>query len=602
MSRNSKIIIKIFICLSISAGLTFVFSYFRVMNSNTLIFNMFFVFLVSLVILFFSETKLNSSIELDKKEKDHNRKIEDMKKTAVDLLKERELLEKKVRERTSELEIANEKLKNLDIIKTNFFTNISHEIRTPLTLIMSPLESIINGNYGGQIDKNNEILKIMRNNGLHLLKLINNLLDYTKLETGKMAIHKKNVNIIKLVEHYIESIKPAAMTRELEIKYFCYSDSIIACIDNDLFEIIFFNIISNAFKFTPNSGVITIILEKINNDRFSIEIRDTGIGIPEEKFEYIFDRFSQISDNIIESSGIGLSLVKDIITLHDGEISLESQVEKGSAFKITLPIGITDENDAENIISSGNFKKVDGYILQDLIYEKSFKNKNESSTKKKTVFIVEDNNNMLEFLVEVLTNKFNVITANNGLDALQKLESNNIDIDLILSDVMMPKMNGKDFFNKIKDNERYKDIPLIFLTAKASFEEKIEGLREGAIDYIYKPFSIEELEAKIESIINKKEIIRESYKKEIKNSILNVLDSAKEKPQEKDLTKILSEYNVTHREIEIINLILKGSEYKEISNMLEISINTVNNHIQNIYKKLNIQNRIELINLINRMN
>jgi DNA-binding NarL/FixJ family response regulator len=334
-----------------------------------------------------------------------------------------------------------------------------------------------------------------------------------------------------------------------------------------------------------------IMLEKSDMDHFRLVIRDTGVGIPKEKYDFIFERFTQISDNV-QGSGIGLSLVKDIIMLLDGTIEVESEVEKGSSFIVTIPLGDCTESQPIK-----DFGKVEEFNIQGLGNQNETVNRDSEFEKnKKTILAVEDNVNMREFLVEVLKGEYNVMTAGDGNSALKKLMKEEMKIDLIISDVMMPNLDGKEFFNRIKDDERYKDIPFIFLTAKARFEDKIEGLRDGAMDYIYKPFSIEELLAKIDTIIRKKDSIKEAYKKAIKKSIIGAIDEdmpSKYESEEADFSK----FNITPREEEIIKLILKGEEYKDISVTLNISINTVNNHIQNIYRKLDIQNRMELINL-----
>jgi signal transduction histidine kinase/DNA-binding NarL/FixJ family response regulator len=591
MNKKIGMILRVLAVLSISVLLTVILAFFRIMNRDTFIFNAVFVSIISLVILFFFETQRSQTADLDIQNRANAKRLKDVEKTADDLLKERMLLEEKVRERTSDLEKANRKLKEMDAIKTNFFTNISHEIRTPLTLLLSPLESVINGAYGEKIDRNNKILKVMKSNGLHLLKLINNLLDFTRIETGRMTVRKEAVDAARLVGFYVESIRQAAESRDLSLKYSCYEDGIPALIDKNLFEVVFFNLVSNAFKFTPNSGTITVILER-KGGNLVLEIRDTGVGIPKEKHDLIFDRFTQAFDDA-KGAGLGLSLVRDIVSLLNGNIAVESEVERGSSFTVTLPLG-----DCENTEPMKNFEKIDEYILHDLVTQNEKICPDGLQEKsKRSILIVEDNSNMRDFLSEVLKDEYNVITADDGYVALQKLEGCETGMDLIISDVMMPNLDGKDFFNMIKNDDKYKDIPFIFLTAKASFEDKIDGLKEGAIDYIYKPFSIEELIARVESIINKKERIKESYKREIRNSIMDFFDSGKKMQNTNDDSVIFARFNITPREGEIIKLILKGEENKGIGDILNISVNTVNNHIQNIYRKLNIQNRVELINL-----
>ncbi len=540
--------------------------------------------------------KIQENIESTKNQ------IESLEKISAELLQEKNLLEIKVVERTKELVSANEKLKVLDELKTNFFANISHEFRTPLTLLISPLTELKKGGYGKSIDKNNRIFDTMLKNASRLLRLINSILDFTRIEEGKMNINKEKINISSALKIYVSQVESACKHKNLYIKFKDNTNGITAFIDQNLFETAIFNVISNALKFTEKGG-ITVKLEKDNNDCFIIEITDTGIGIPEDMQEYIFERFHQVDKNPnrkYEGSGIGLALTKEIIELHEGKISVESKLNQGSTFKIILPIG-------KNIKSingkTATLKETNPVFLEEFKVEKDeeiIKNKSIDKTKK-TILLIEDNIDLQKYISSVLEKKYNIEIARNGIDALEKIK-NCKNPSLFISDIMMPEMDGKELYRKIQDIESFKNIPFIFLTARAGEEEKIDGLRSGAIDYINKPFNIEELKAKIENIVSKTTDIKDSYKTEIHKKILNLMEeeTGDSKLNETTIELKLNSYNLSKREIEIIAFLVKGTEAKEIANKLYISKHTVVNHISNIYKKIGVSNKIELFNLLHK--
>ncbi len=535
-----------------------------------------------------------------KTNEDNQMRLEKLEELSNELMLEKQVLEQKVQERTSKLAEANEKLKELDIAKTNFFANISHELRTPLTLIISPLNEIRKGSYGKDIDKNNNIFVTMQKNASRLLRLINNILDFTKIEENKMKIFKEKINISNALKIYISQIESACKNKNLYIKFIDNSKGIITLIDQNLFEIAIFNILSNALKFTDKGG-ITIELEKIGNDYFIITISDTGIGIPEEKKEYIFERFHQIderSNRKYEGSGIGLALSKEIIELFNGKISVESKLGHGTIFKILLPIEkVTLNNDGK----MAKLKDVNPAIIEEfkIVKEEIIKEIKPAVKKEKTILLVEDNIDLQKYISSMLENNYNIDIAKNGMDALEKIKKCQKPL-LIISDIMMPEMDGRKFYKEIQKIKDYKEIPFIFLTARAGEDEKISGLKSGAIDYICKPFNIDELIAKVENIISKNENIKDSYKNEIHKKVINLLNEETKdlKLNEITIEMKLREFNLSNREKEIIALLIKGNETKEIAIKLKINNHTVENHITNIYKKIGISNKIELYRLL----
>ncbi|MDY6933935.1 MAG: ATP-binding protein [Spirochaetota bacterium] len=430
-------------------------------------------------------------------------------------------LEKKVAERTSELAEANKKLKDLDIAKTNFFANISHELRTPLTLILSPIEAIIQGDYGNNLKNDDDILNSVYENGIRLLKLINNLLDFSKIEAGKMSLKRRKSDISKLIRHYSSSVISTAENIGLTIKFVDNTDGVITWVDQNLFEKAVFNLISNALKFTPAGGLIDVQLDG-NKDKFNISIKDTGIGIPRDKLNTIFERFSQVDSSLsrqYSGTGIGLSFAKEIIELHKGTIEVESELGKGSVFTISMPILNSpdiDHNDSSDgngsFISNNNHNiigEINPYLWEDrgdvmgspslIKDDKAYQPK-----KKRTILIVDDSLDMLKFLHTLLNREYNVFSAINGKEALQKLSKGDLKPDLVIADIMMPEMDGYELTEAIRSISRLEGLPIILLTAKADIPMKVKGIKKGANDYIVKPFNPKELLARVDSQIELK--------------------------------------------------------------------------------------------------
>ncbi len=455
--------------------------------------------------------------------------------------------------KTKKLLSDNQELQSLNQSKNNFIANVSHEFRTPLTLLLSPIEAIIQGEYGERINKSDPIFDAMLHNGRKLLRLINNLLDFSKIEAGKIIMHKERTDISRLLEYYVSTVKSTAEYRKLSLVFNDNSDGIIAFIDRDLIEKAVFNLISNALKFTPAGGSIIIQLDDaeapfdsaqgaVNNAAadiersrnaayskcFSITVKDSGIGIPGEKLDLIFERFAQVdssSSRKYEGTGIGLALTKEIVELHGGKITVKSREGKGSAFTIVLPIEDSEKKDdwteAAGMVDE-NINKISPVLLSDISRIKSpvsVNIKEKLTEKQQSILIVEDNIEMMDFLKIFLEKEYNVLMAYNGKEGLEITVSRKP--DLILSDVMMPEMDGYEMTREIRNNEELTGIPIIFLTSKAETAMKLEGLELGAIDYIVKPFNLAELSARIKAQLDMKSLRDEaiSQKKALEESI-----------------------------------------------------------------------------------
>jgi signal transduction histidine kinase/DNA-binding response OmpR family regulator len=406
---------------------------------------------------------------------------------------------------------ANERLKELDRAKTNFFTNISHEFRTPLTLILGPLEvmlSKLSQKNSMPVDKDD--IRTMHRNSIRLLKLVNNLLDFSRIEAGKMKPEFRKTNVTGQLKNHISTLESAIRAKNITLNTTIEEDKLYAYLDRGMFEKIIMNLLSNAYKFTDEGGEINVKAWE-EKERILIRVSDTGGGIPEDKLFTIFDRFSQGDSSIkrrYEGTGIGLSLVKELLTIHKGEISVKSDIGKGTAFTICLNKGFEHlekglvmegveedgSKEMENCLSGVMTEPETDRLRQAGKGRDRDRDKQAADSK---VLIVEDNDDMVQFISSVLRDQYEVHTAFNGMEGLRKVKE--IRPDLVLSDIMMPEMDGYKLVERIRKDKECSTVPIILLTAKADIPDKLRGFRKGANDYIAKPFNTDELCARINS-------------------------------------------------------------------------------------------------------
>ena len=416
-------------------------------------------------------------------------------------------------------QIQTEKLEELDSMKSRFFANISHEFRTPLTLILGPVEKHMPTVKGSALKQD---LSVIQRNALRLQRLINQILNLSKIETGKMKLRARVENIVALVNGYVQSFESLAKQKEIDFKFNSAEEDIQLFVDKDKIEKILYNLLSNAFKFTDKGGRIEIIVTLLEEGRaVSISISDTGKGIPPDKLEHIFDRFYQVDDSYTrdqEGTGIGLALTKELVKLHHGEIKVEShpdsyQEGKGTTIRVYLPTGkehLSPDEIADEIISEEQ-----NVSIQDQHDELTYKREkilikaSDSEKSKPILLVVEDNVDLLFYIREYLEKFYNILGAVDGEEGLQ--EAIKHIPDLIISDVMMPGMDGFELCRKLKSDERTSHIPVILLTARAGKESKIEGLETGADDFITKPFDNEELLTRVKNLIEQRNRIREQF-------------------------------------------------------------------------------------------
>jgi signal transduction histidine kinase/DNA-binding response OmpR family regulator len=406
-----------------------------------------------------------------------------------------------------------EKMYEVDEMKSRFFANISHEFRTPLTLIFGPAKDVIEKT---KEPDTRQSVGIIKRNASKLYNLVNQLLDISKLEAGRMILQTSEQNIIPLLKGLVLSFTSLAERKKITLQFNTIEENLNVYIDNDKVEKIVTNLLSNAFKFTPEGGNIAFTVEKMIKEA-EITISDNGVGIPKERIDKIFDRFYQVDGSHTresEGTGLGLALTKELVELHKGKIKVESKEEEGTTFTVLLPLG-KEHLKPEEIVEKEIQEQIPETIEEaELISEtESQKEKTDIDllleTDKPLLLIVEDNSDVRKYIISHLEEDYRIQEAVDGEDGLEQA-LNHIP-DLIISDVMMPKMDGFELCNKLKTDEKTSHIPIIMLTAKATSKDKIEGYETGADDYIMKPFDAAELKVRIKNLIEIRRKLQEKF-------------------------------------------------------------------------------------------
>lgn len=401
-----------------------------------------------------------------------------------------------------------EKVQELSQMKLRFFTNISHEFRTPLTLIIGPLEKLIQQGHSLSEKKIAESYAIMHRNASILLRLINQLVDFRKFEQGKMKLYASESNIITFLNEVFLSFAELAENKNITYNFNTSRDDIKIWFDDDKLERIMYNLLSNAFKFTPQNGQIDLIVDEDDYDVI-IQVSDNGVGIPVENQKHIFERFYQaekIKNRKVGSTGIGLSFIKGLVEMHKGEITFESEENVGTTFTVRLKKG--DAHLQEDQLKDVNPEMAKETQNFNFLEPVSVDDSGEETNKLKyTVLIVEDNFELRKFIKDSLSVTYNIYEAENGKEGLEKISA--INPDVIVSDIMMPVMNGFKLCEEIKSNESISHIPVVLLTAKSTAENRIKGYKLGADGYLAKPFNMEVLEARVQNLIQSREKLRQ---------------------------------------------------------------------------------------------
>ncbi len=425
-----------------------------------------------------------------------------------------------------------ERVKAMEQIKTNFFSNITHEFRTPLTLMIEPLRKILPKIKDPEVLEN---VQLAEKNSHQLLGLVNQLLDMAKLESGQMTVDMRRANICETVRNTFERFLPLAEKRRIVL--------VLAALQNDLpsfefdagkVELVLNNLISNALKFTPEGGRVEVSVARVktptNNssnfanqqgaERLEISVRDSGIGIAAENLDKIFDRFYQVDGSHTrsgEGTGLGLSLSKELAALMGGHILVESSTgqsgSNGAVFTLVLPITHEKSLYTPAIVTLPKSESVEPSVHLPLVPVRPKANRSDIPV----VLVVEDNQELRNFIIKSIGDNWQVVEASDGEEGLKKALE--LVPDIVLSDLMMPRKDGLALLVELKSTELTAHIPVVLLTAKSAIESKLTGLRHGADDYLTKPFSVEELLTRMENLLENRRRLRELFAKQFGRSL-----------------------------------------------------------------------------------
>ncbi len=479
--------------------------------------------------------------------------------------------------RFKQMQILTKKERELDEAKLRFFMNISHEFRAPLTLILAPLNDLMQTRFDPYVKRKHELIY---RNARRLKILINQLLDLQKTETGKYELAVQKSNIITFLESIFNAFRDLAERHNITYRFQSDPASLICDFDKDIIDKVMYNILSNAFKFTPDGGNVSVKINEHSDKNSSrileIKISDTGIGIPKEKITRVFDRFYRIeTDNVRTNSGtgIGLALSKELIEVHNGRISVESEVNKGSVFTVQIPIlnelVVEDRLHEEHLETS--VQVLPDYQQEEIAEEKI---KGKTDEKNGHVYIIDDNPDLKNYLADQLQAEFEVSTFKNGKEGYEKAIAEIPDI--IISDVMMPVMDGFTLCSKIKTNTCTSHIPVILLTAKSSDKDQLAGLETGADDYVLKPFSFPVLKARIDAILLNRQKIWDKLKSDKFISPDILIKGKQDKEFVKKVVEIIHkhignpdlDYKIISQEIGMSKTLL----YRKISSLTDNSV------------------------------
>ena len=483
------------------------------------------------------------------------------------------------------------KLHELDMMKLRFYTNISHEIRTPLTLILGPLEKMRKNTIPESEIKGH--VELMYRNATQLHQLINQLLDFRKLETGNLKLVLSRGDLVSYISGIVSSFDKFAEEKEIELKFNSLKKEIITNFDADKVSKIMNNLLSNAFKFTGKGGKISVNMslifdsdeeESVGNSTekrmIEISVKDNGIGIADSNLEKIFNRFFQVGEGGTQAgTGIGLALTKELVKLHNGKIFVMSKTGKGSKFTVQLPFGELPHAEIPELVHSSDSNENEQVVavVEEHIGE-------HYTAGQKIMLLIDDNSDVRYFIKSHFSASYEVLEAENGLEgwnmALKTIP------DIIISDVMMPDMDGFEFCRKIRKDERTSHIPILLLTALGSREHELEGLSYGADDYITKPFDLIILQTKVENIISVRQSLKQKYAGEMLLQPRNIKLSS---PDERFLQKAIEvvENNISDPDLDIERFaseigVSRMQLYRKLNALTEM---TVKEFVRNIRLK-----------------
>ena len=449
-------------------------------------------------------------------------------KWRVSLLKKQQVeLESEVENRTKTIQKQSKELKEMDQLKSRFFANVSHELRTPLTLMLGPTGSVMKQGYLKEKDK--ELLQYVYKNEKHLLGLVNEILDLSKLETNRLEVKESLVGFYEYLSPLVAQFKSVGDSKKVVLSFTYHARKDLRLyLDERKFEKIINNFLSNALKFTPNTGTVKLAVSE-EGGNILIKVKDTGAGIHPDDLPHIFERFfqsKQVDAPVQGGTGIGLSLCKELAELLGGRVGAESEFGKGSIFYFEFP---KKEVTEESLLTEADGQPTPTLTVADIKEGADLPEFGEAliSTAsseylppdvdggKSTILVIEDNMELRSYLRIILEDRYRVLTAENGKIGLDKLTAH--PVDLIVSDLMMPIMDGFQLLEKVKSQDQWKYLPFIMLTARADVKVRLRALRIGVDDYMVKPFEEEELLARVENLL-KNSYRRRLYQKELAES------------------------------------------------------------------------------------
>jgi signal transduction histidine kinase/ligand-binding sensor domain-containing protein/AraC-like DNA-binding protein len=482
--------------------------------------------------------------------------------------------------RLEKIRIENERNEEMAMLKQRFFTNISHEFRTPLCLIAGPTHEILEKNT---IDsENRKLVEIISKNSERMLRLVNQLIDFRKMEIGLVSLNESNRDMVDFCTQVFHHFDDQAERKNIDYSFSSDIEKLELSIDAGKMETVLYNLLSNAFNFTPEGGTIRMELglkngTADNNDKksFRIRVRDSGPGISSKDIPRIFDRFYQSleGDGRSTGSGIGLTMVKEYVKMHGGKVTVKSKHGQGSVFSVSLPV-----NQVEAI--SGNTSQVQTSSLYDerktRITEEAVSIENTTiKPGNPVILLVEDNPEIIDFINLALAEKYTFRFAENGAEAMQMVDAEIP--DMIISDVLMPEMDGYDLCKQIRENPRTSHIPFILISALTLSDQQIEGLKRGADAYLTKPFIIKYLDALIENLFHRKELLMEYARMQ---TILNPAEIKVSSTDEKILKQVITfiESHISDPELNVKNIcqatgFTHSYLYRTIKRMTGVTLN-----------------------------
>ena len=405
-------------------------------------------------------------------------------------------------------ELENIKAEELNHAKLQFFTNITHELLTPLTIISATVDEV-----KLQAPQHNELYAVMSSNIQRLIRLLQQILEFRKAETGNLKLRVSPGDIAAFVKNEAECFQPLIKKRKIHFSLICDPDSIIGYFDTDKLDKILYNLLSNAAKYNSEGGYVQVSLSyAANHDLVLLAVKDNGKGISKENQKTLFNRFYEGDYRKFNTigTGIGLSLVKDLVKLHGGTIKVESEIDQGTTFLVTLPIDRSyfkeEEIDEEAVLPAQQ-------TVLDVTTETTSSTEDIHAKKQHSILVVEDNEELLQLMVRLLSREYNVLTAENGKEGMTIVE--NEDIDLIVSDIMMPEMDGIELCRYVKGKLEISHIPVILLTAKNKEEDRAEAYEVGADAFLSKPFNLTVLHARIKNLLKYKERMANDFKSQL---------------------------------------------------------------------------------------